>query len=582
MAETAQRKAPPRPITREGLGQFMANQIAKGTSLIETKTNIPPPVSLQAQRKFGADDIGKTNYSKLSAERLAAGDKPKEIKVVPGDSRYAESSRFMRNQFGAPMMTSGKELSANQSLAARAWAQIQQEGGRDMSRVPMRFGTADQANAVNIAHGHKGQSTAQLVKGGKDAVVQKGLPPLDLAAPKKENSTGREDLMGPDGHQAFNDRGDPQFRTLDKKNENPGTRAPAVKLYHVAELRIAERDERCRPEGGKNYALDKGKVVQVASKSGEPIFDSKGKAVMNRDSNGKPVQAKVGAVIHDDKGHASRVPVVAYANHRKDPQQALTAVKQMLDTMSVKNQKDAGEPIPVKENAKLTEARFSTDKNGKNPVVEVPTKFPNDAAQLTEYARAAAHVTQWADKNNPNHQNAREAAAMPHRKRPTSPQFAACEITAQYAALQTVTRTGQTYEPKSQAVNDQYRKHWVKQMSEPGGVDRFGDATSRATRVCDGKHPTTGQSQQYRKEREIQGWEISKQQNRAKAGPAKDQSKGRPVEPSVDMSALTGAPGSDSAYANPSTGSAGTGAGDAKPGGGKAAQSQTIGEGGKR
>lgn len=150
------------------------------------------------------------------------------------------------------------------------------------------------------------------------------------------------------------------------------------------------------------------------------------------------------------------------------------------------------------------------------PTVTLPMSFKSPERELMERSRALAHVHQWHFADGPNHGEARAAAAMPPARRADSAEFAACELTAQTAALQAVTRAGGTYHLQPKAFNHALRPHWAEQVETPGGLEKFGRSADQASRVCDGRQPTRELEREHR--RAVYG-----------GGPVATRGAGRPV-----------------------------------------------------
>ena len=106
------------------------------------------------------------------------------------------------------------------------------------------------------------------------------------------------------------------------------------------------------------------------------------------------------------------------------------------------------------------------------PRLVLPSKFSDKDTELTELSRVGAHLSQWLDQDNPNHDNACKALALDRRERGSSPEHAACELAAQHVALATVTAASDTYKPQSARNNSPCREQLGPPGREPRGPDR--------------------------------------------------------------------------------------------------------------
>ena len=403
------------------------------------------------------------------------------------------------------------QLGTLQALVIRAYAErYQQQTGQPIGH--MRFGTASQARALNVAYGGE-RSTS-----GAGNVVKRGAQGLgfDLAEPPSDTVSVGRDKVDKAGNPVLDAGGGVVREYVDVPRDEAKLSArqreaegPTV-LYHINNLHIDKRPDRCGAQA--NYDENGTKIAERKSgrgpaaedalptlKSGDALRDENGKPVMNHDENGQEIQARVGDIKRGEDGRVIKRAVHQLAPRQLDPpaQQVenLMAKGGKIDDLRDQLQQEGFEALEIKQSNAQTAQRATfhvVEKDGKEiPTITLPKGFDtmSDDNKLREVARAVSHVSQFQDAGSPNHDNAREAAKLTPAKQPTSAAYAACELTAQHAAVNVVTRHGGVHQPQAASFNDKMREAWAKQMESPEGLKAFAKATDRATRVAGGLEP---------------------------------------------------------------------------------------------
>ena len=531
-------------IDHKNLGAHLAEGFKSGNSLIENEQRHPPAVGIPTQRQVSP---GTKNYGTLSREDMYGREesvKAAEITAKAGNSAEERSSRRLRNEWGKPRMTRDIELTTLEQVVVRGYVnKVEAETGREIGA--MRFGTTKEVAALNLAHGgaYKPSDRQHLRRDPESGQMPTGLT-VDLAKPDDGMFRARETVTDENGRPKMDARGGVVERVVERKRDTERGDPPAPQrrpktLYHINDLRVDSRPGRMWT--AQNYDEKGNKLVEqdrngneraARTPSGSLIRNEDGTPRRtNHDASGKPIDDRVGAIHRDAKGEI--VPVAVERLSDRAPSGHDVAIENTEIAVRGKPAEgrqrarlgindrlaEQGEPQIEFAVAKrgVTSSSFSVE-DGK-PTITLPQKFKDKDHELTERARAVAHAEQWANPANPNHDNARKAAAMKPAERAKSPEHAACELTAQHAAMATVTRAGGTYQPQPKAANDKLREHWAKQVSDPAGLDQFGRATDMARRVCDGKQPERNRSRERRSNRASDQIEEHARAQQARGGP---------------------------------------------------------------
>ena len=505
----------PGALGHQELGAGLADSFRKGQSLIESAQTRPPAMGLPTQRFVSA---GQENNGRVSHKDMYYKEgetKADSITATAGNSVDDRASRRARDQFGKPRMTPAQELGTLEQYAVRLKVDLQTREAADPEingpEAPesMRFATVKQANAVNLSHGgeHRPNDRQMLRRDGEGNPPQGFTVDLAQRSDTVQITKTRTDAQGK-AIPLHERGGGVQEEVVERKPANQAARTPKT-LYHVDQLKIDTRPARMycdvnHDAQGQQLLKERNGKMVPDNKSGATIRDEKGAVRRtNHDENRKPIDDKIGALHRDEKGEFVMTPVVntrdsqAYGHEQAHSrlETGVTKLNAQLDTLDQ-------DPIKVVESDKASKAEFSVDKKGV-ATLTVPTKVKDkDRDQhLTDVSRAVAHAEQWGNPENPNHENARKAQAMKPADRAKSAEYAACELSAQSAAMAAVTRAGGTYKPQDKASNDKLREHWAKQVETPEGLQKFGKATDMARRVCDGKAATRSLEQERRNER---------------------------------------------------------------------------------
>ena len=455
-----------RVIDHKDLGDWLAEGFRTGNSLIENEQRHPPAVGIPTQNILTPEQVSKgtKNYKSLSHADMYDSENVRpaqETIAKAGDSAEEKSSRWLRNQWGMPRMTRDIELTTLEQLVVRGHVnKVESDTGRSIGA--MRFGTPKEVLALNLAHG-------------------------GAYKPSDRQNLRRD----PQGNM-------PTGLTVDLAKRRPKT------LYHVDDLRVDSR--RARVWTAQNYD-EKGNALMEQDANGNPRAARTPPGTLirtedgsprrtNHDASGEPIDDRVGAIQRDSSGEIVSVAVEKLGDReprgrdwgieqtelaiRGVPAEGNRRARTGLD------QRLAGQCINITttDKRRVTSSSFSVEDGV--PTITLPARFKDKNHELTERARAVAHAEQWANRDNPNYDNARAAAPMKPAQRLQSAEYAACELVAQHAAMAAVTRAGGTYQPQRKAANDKLREHWAKQVSDPAGLDQFGRATDQARRVCDG------------------------------------------------------------------------------------------------
>ena len=476
-------------IDHKNLGTHLAEGFKTGNSLIEHQQHHPPPVGIPTQRWVSA---GQRNYATLSRADMYEREESvgaKEIEAKAGKSAEEKSSRRRRNPWGKPRMTH-IELTTLEQLVVRGHVnKVESETGHDIGA--MRFGTAKEVAVVNRAHGGAYEPSDRL---RPDA---KGEMPTGLTVDLAELCRASEAVRDGDGNPKRDARGGIVDHIVARETE----RQPK-KLYHIDDLRVDSLPARVwtaqnYDEKG-NALMEQDASTPSGTPSGTLIRTEDGSPRRtNHDASGNPIDDRVGAIQRDSSGEIVMVAVENLTD--REPKgldwgiqrtevaiRGVPAEGNRRDRPCI-NDRLAKQNIVTTEKRGVTSSSFSVEDGV--PTITLPAKFKDKDHELTERARAVAHAEQWTNPDNLNYAYALKAATMKPAERLKSAEYAACELTAQHAAMAAVTRAGGTYQPQPQAANDKLREHWAKQVSTPEGLDRFGRATDIARRVCDGKLP---------------------------------------------------------------------------------------------
>ena len=501
-------------ITRESLGEFLASEFTGKTSVIDADQQHSPPVGVRMQVTLRA---GKSNFARLTSAQMEANEQGRSIPVRSED----RTSRYKRDAYGNPEMLARSELPTLEAIPARKYAE------KLAPNVPMTFATPAQVNAVNVAWGGQSRSEAAIVIGNRK---EKGFA-IDVKPPDTGMRTVMREVKDEAGNKVRDSRGLVQREAIEQQGK-PREREPK-RLYHIDDLRMDTRPERVWTAQNHDE-----KGVQCRNVSGAVVRDDKGQALSNRDENGKAIEARIGDKCRDETGKVidRAVELVGRRSDLTVPLQ-IGITTQALKAMSHKLEKD-GPAIQINRDGRGAQASFSVvTKDGVDvPTVSLPRKFKSPDHELTELARAVSHVQQWKDPSSPNHDSAREAAKLPEKARANSPAYAACELTAQHAALATVTRAGGTFKAQPIAYNDKFRKAWAEQVQSPDGLQAFGDATDQASRVCAGKQPTRELAREHRQEQKRESLANQLVKTQEERGGRGDDSRGADMSGMMDTS----------------------------------------------
>ena len=527
------------------LGAHLADGFRNGTSLIESPQHKPPAVGLPVQRTCRPNT---KNYGTLPRSEMYEQEgnvRAPDITAQSGDSPEARSSRRLRNQWGKPRMTNNVELTTLEQVVVRQYANkfAEKNNGRDIG--PMRFGTPKEVAAVNLAHGGNYKPRdEQHLRRDRDGKLPQGIT-VDLAKPDDGMFRVSRAVENADGTPKRDARGGVVEEVIERARTTDDPPAPerrAKTLYHVDDLKVDSRPARVWT--AQNHT-DKGEPVltedgrPAPTPSGTLVRGEDGKPRMtNHDKNGQPIEDRVGAIQRGADGKAVMVAVEKLGDRAPKGQdwgieQTRIAIEGVPADPDKNRRERPGinqrladrgiDPIAMETKRGITSAQFSVTKEGV-PTITLPTKFRDKDHELTERARGVAHAEQWANPKNPNHKEAVAAAKMTPKDRASSPEYAACELTAQHAAMAAVTRSGGTYQPQPAPANEKLREHWAKQVSTPEGLDKFGRATDQATRVCDAKQPARDRGRENRANRSSDQIEEHARAQQARGGPEQSRS----------------------------------------------------------
>ena len=390
-------------------------------------------------------------------------------------------------------LTPRSDLGTLEAMAARRHALDRQLP----SDAPMTFATVNEANIVNVLHGGQAREPEAMVRTDLHTIEGPVHPEsigieVHLGPPERGPWVARDAVRDDDGQPRRDEGGGLRFRTLFRAGlPDP----PPRHLYHADDLEIDSKPriisaERNHDEDGKRVAREHGAVVR--DEDGRPSHP-------NRTAGGTPYDGRIGDTERDRNGEPVTCVVVPLGRGERTIDQQLGRVDKsmtaILDDIN-DNLEKAGAPaagIETRDGCERAELSVETVRTrttaAKVPTITMPTEFESHDHELTERSRALSHLQQWHSQDGPNHGKAVTAAELPRAERETSADFAACELTAQTAALQTATRAGATYKPQANEFNDGLREHWAKQVETRDGLRNFGRATDEATRVCDGGKP---------------------------------------------------------------------------------------------
>ena len=498
----ARRQAPePEPgtvVTRADLAKHLAGSFRDGTSLIDTPQKHPPPVGLGVQATV---EPGKKNYLPRTPEQEQRGETATECKA----NRKDVPTMYKRSRFGTPTMQPNQALPTLESLVARSYCNQLSEKGYEVGNG--RFATMKQANAVNKAY--TGRS-----KGGR--ILSPAAQGVGL-----ELKTEQQD-MRPLGKQPAKDAKTDKVRR--DSNNQPimeTVEAPVVEgekglkpkkpdmkvLYNTDDFvfdTMPERVDRVDPSDRDTVYDEKGEKIDVSGGTrGKILYNEEGKpAFKNFDDQGNSIPPRIGDIRRDDTGEAITRSVARTGRSPSELTtvgQAVTAVNQALEDQATRRVDGTNTKVTIVKSDKVEDLdlklkpRDPADPESINQVtLTVPKEFESPQAELATLSRASAHLEQVIDSANPNHTNACRAAAMTPSKREGSKEFASAELVAQHAAMNNVTRAGETWTPMPAEHNDKSREHWAKQVEDPNGrgLQTFADSVDRCSRVVAGKQPT--------------------------------------------------------------------------------------------
>ena len=535
-------------IDHQNLGAHLAEGFKTGNSLIENEQRHPPAVGIPTQRQVTP---GQKNFATLSRADMYERDetvKAAEITASAGNSAEDRSSRRLRNEWGKPRMTRDIELTTLEQVVVRGHVnKVEAETGRDMG--PMRFGTTKEVAAVNLAHGGAYKpSDRQHLRRDQDGNMPGGVT-VDLAKPDDGMFRARETVLDENNNAKRDSRGGVVERIVERQRTTNDPAAPERRpktLYHVDDLRVDSRPGRVWTPQNHD---EKGKALIEPDAQGNdrPARTPSGSLVRtedgsprrtNHDASGKSIDDRVGGIQRDAGGEVVMVSVEKLsdrepAGHQWGMEQTEVAIRGKAAEGNRRarpgiDQRLAEQGVPpinitTTNQRGVSSSSFSVSDDGV-PTITHPAKFKNADHELTERTRVVAHAEQWTNPGNPNHDNARKAAVMKPAERQKSPEYAACELTAQHAAMAAVTRAGGTYQPQPKAANEKLREHWAKQVSTPEGLDQFGRSTDMARRVCDGKQPERNRSRERRSNRASDQIEDHARTQQARSGPQQSRS----------------------------------------------------------
>ena len=453
--------ASPVVLTHQTLGRALAADFRTGSSILETPQKHPPPVGLPKLGNWGAEG-------------------PKELEITP------------RSDLGTLEAVIARRYALDTGLKSDA---------------PMTFATVNEANIVNVSHGGVARKPEAMVRTdlrGGEAAEKLGFE-VRLEEPERGPWVGRIAMHDRAGEVQRDDHGGLKLQTV---FQGAVYDPPPRHLYHADDLEIDSKpklisveqnhDENGRPVPPKPRAI---------------VRDENGKSChRNWDADGTPHEGRIGDVQRNRNGDPVMSVVVPLGRDERTIEQQLDRVDRsmnaILDDINDRLEQAGAPPARIETRDECERAELSVEMvdtqttRARVPTITMPTEFESRNHELTERSRALSHLQQWHSQDGPNHAKAVIAAELPPAKRDASAEFAACELTAQTAALQTVTRAGGTYKPQAKEFNDGLREHWAKQVETRKGLEDFGRATDEATRVCDGNRPTPVRPDERQQSRE--------------------------------------------------------------------------------
>jgi hypothetical protein len=545
MRRQAPEPEPQTTVTRGTFANYLAASFTNGTSFIDKPQSVPPPVGLGQQVRL---KVGEANFKPLTDEQKARGEEATPCKANTKDP----VSMYKRTGRGKAVMHPNQALPTLEGLVARGFSNSIVANGGDPGNV--RFATMAQANGANRAHTQRGRGVNILKRDAVGVGVEMALPSTET------RNLGRQNAVDPDTGKVKRDANNqPIEETIEQADPaaKGGRAAKSNKkvLYNTDDFAFDKEPEhifRLDPDDRAKGFDKEGKPLDMSTGAkGKILYNEKGQpAFKNFDDQGHSIPPRVGDVRRNEDGSPvmrSVVRTARSAHEKTDLDTAVTHVKQALEDQSGRRVENTRTDVTIVRSDKAKDLDLKmkladpADPETRNQVtLTVPAAFPNKKAELSTLSRASAHLEQVIDTANPNYTNATRAAAMTPAKRVGSQEFASAELVAQHAAMNNVTRAGETYEPMPKAHNDKLRGHWAKQVEDPDGrgLQTFADATDRCTRVVGGKQPTVDLDKIRLRENQQLGRAVKRAERAEQAQEQAQQRPGaRPVPDISDMAA---------------------------------------------
>ena len=481
-------------VTRASLAKHLAESFRDGTSLIDTPQKHPPPVGLGVQAQA---QLGRRNYLPRTGEEELRGEPATDCKV----SRRNSVTMYKRSRFGQPVMEPNPALPTLEALVARAYGNALAKNGCDIGNA--RFATMKQANLVNKAFTGQSKGSSILMPAAA------GLG-LDLKPAEKDTRAVGQQMAW--DSRAGGVRRDPNGQPIRETVEVPVPEGEKYErkmkvLYNTDDFAfdtVPERVDRVDPSDRATVYDEQGEKIDVSGGTvGRVLYNAEGKhAYQNFDDQGNSIPPRIGEIRRDSDGDAlmRSVARTGRTGHELTTvNKALAGVSQALKDQAGRSVDGFGTEVTIVRSHEAKDVdlelqrRDPTDPEAINRVtLTMPAEFDSSKAELAFLSRASAHLEQLVDSDNPNHTNATRAAEMPASKRAGSKELASVELVAQHAAMNNVTRAGETWSPMPKEHNDKFREHWATEVEDPEGrgLQRFADSVDRCSRVVSGKQAT--------------------------------------------------------------------------------------------
>ena len=481
-------------VTRASLAKHLADSFRDGTSLIDTPQKHPPPVGLGVQAPA---QFGRRNYLPRTHEEELRGEPATGCKV----ERRNPVTMYKRSRFGLPVMEPNPALPTLEALVARAYGNALAKNGCDVGNA--RFATMQQANLVNKAF--TGQSKGSSILMPSAAGLGLDLKPAEKDTRAVGQQISRDSRTG---GVRRDPNGQPITETVEVPIPEGGRHESKMKvLYNTDDFAfdtVPERVDRVDPSDRATVYDEKGEKIDVSRGTvGRVLYNAEGKhAYKNFDDQGNSIPPRIGEIRRDSDGDALMRSVARTGRTAHE----LTTVDKALAGVNHALKDQAGRSVDgfetevtivrsdeTKDLDLELQRRDPTDPESITRVtLTMPAEFDSSKAELAFLSRACAHLEQLVDSDNPNHTNATRAAEMPASKRAGSKEFASVELVAQHAAMNNVTRAGETWTPLPKEHNDKFREQWAAEVEDPDGrgIQRFADSVDRCSRVVSGKQPT--------------------------------------------------------------------------------------------